>query len=180
MWTVKIPYKSYKSPNSRWQFIYFVVVFGFWFVFNFIPSSRFLYSSFFSVDKRQNSIGFDFAIKQHKLLKFFSDLSRQGFKGSGIDCASQLSITATMTTLWENSNSSSSSRCLRHMLTIYLLIFAGLYQLHEAGATTRKSLNCQVFTLCLIYNNTTEHRVLSLYISAYCIAICIYARHKQR
>lgn len=97
-------------------------------------------------------------------MKFFSDLSLQGFKGRVIDCASQLSITATMTTLWENSNNNSSSRCLRHMLTIYLLIFAGICQLNEAGATTRKSLNCQVFTLYLIYNNTTEHRVLSSYL----------------
>lgn len=77
-WTIKISYKFYKSRNSRWQFSFFF--FSFWFVFNFLPLSL-VFFTVSSVDKRRNSIGFDFANKAtanlaNKLLKFFSDLSR--------------------------------------------------------------------------------------------------------
>lgn len=75
-----------------------------------------------------------------------------------------------MTTLRERS----SNRCLRHM--IYLLIFAVIYLLPEAGATTRKSLNCQVFTLYLIYNAYTKLYTIYLrtfFVSAYNIAISV-------
>lgn len=81
-----------------------------------------------------------------------------------------------MTTLWENSSSSKSS----NMLTIYLLIFAGIYQLHEAGATTRKSLNCQVFTLYLIYNNTKNIAYFPHICILYRDLYIMYAQCKHR